>query len=475
MMLKVFLTHCTKAPEPMSTKILIVEDQFIEADNLRSILRAAGYAVCKIARSVNEGLDIVDRDRPDLVLVDIRLKGELTGIDLARSLQAKNIAFVFLSANSSKRILDAAKATMPYGFLVKPFRERDVLVMLDVAWYLHHQKLQSLKESKRAAIASTETELKKIIASSASMRDVLENVKIVGTSDLSVLILGESGTGKELIAQSIHEISARKHKPFVAVNCAAIPANLIESELFGHEKGAFTGATEKRIGKFEQGNEGTVFLDEIGEMPLELQVKLLRVLQEKEVEPVGGQKRKVNVRIIAATNRNLEEEISMHRFRLDLYYRLNVFPIALPPLRERKEDIVPLANHFVNIFSNIERKAITGIADHVVKSMVNYEWPGNIRELENLIARSVLLTNGPIIDLIMLPKQSKSTISSLKTSVKTMVELERDHILSTLEGCNWKIHGHGGAAELLDLHPSTLNSRMKKLGIEKRYASDGVE
>jgi len=453
----------------MNTKILIVEDQFIEADNLRSILRAAGYAVCRIARSVSEGLQIVESEKPDLVLVDIRLKGELTGIDLAKILRKKNIAFVFLSANSSKPILDAAKATRPYGFLVKPFRERDVLVMLEVAWYLHHQNQESIKENKRSAGSSTSSELKRIIGSSESMREVLESVKVVGSSDLSVLILGESGTGKELVAQSIHEISSRKQKPFVAVNCAAIPATLIESELFGHEKGAFTGATEKRIGKFEQGNEGTVFLDEIGEMPLELQVKLLRVLQEKEVEPVGGQKRKVNVRIIAATNRNLEEEISMHRFRLDLYYRLNVFPIALPPLRERKEDIIPLAKHFVNIFSQAENKVITGIADHVIKSMVNYEWPGNIRELENLMARSVLLTNGPVIDLLKLPNQSKSSPASPQTAIKTMVELERDHILSTLESCNWKIHGYGGAAELLDLHPSTLNSRMKKLGIEKKY------
>ncbi|MBV8388836.1 MAG: sigma-54-dependent Fis family transcriptional regulator [Mucilaginibacter sp.] len=456
----------------MNTRILIVEDQFIEADNLRSILRNAGYFVCKIARSVDEALRIIDGEKPDMVLLDIRLKGELTGIDLAKILREKNIAFVYLSANSSKQILDAAKATRPYGFLVKPFRERDVLVMLDIAWYLHRQNQEPIGHLKRTAHALPCDDAKEIIGNSKSMQEVMENVKIVGASDISVLILGESGTGKELIAQCIHRISSRKQKPFIAVNCAALPASLIESELFGHEKGAFTGATERRTGKFEQGNEGTVFLDEIGELPLDLQVKLLRVLQEKEVEPIGGQKKKINIRILAATNRNLEEEISKDRFRLDLYYRLNVYPITLPPLRERKEDILPLAKHFVNIYAGKENKPITAIADHVMKTLLNYDWPGNIRELENMMARSVLLTNGAIIDTLKLPGQNKVATTALPEPGKTMTEIERNHILSTLEGCNWKVHGQGGAAEILDLHPSTLKSRMIKLGIGKKYLKD---
>ena len=313
-------------------------------------------------------------------------------------------------------------------------------------------------------------EFKEIIGIGEGMREVLDDVKLVGASDISVLILGESGTGKELIAQCIHRISPRQQKPFVAVNCAALPPNLIESELFGHEKGAFTGAIDKRTGKFEQGNEGTVFLDEIGELPVELQVKLLRVLQEKEVEPVGGRKKKVNVRIIASTNRNLEEEISMGRFRLDLFYRLNVFPITLPPLRERKEDIGLLASHFVDTYARKENKVITGVADHVMQLLVNYDWPGNIRELENLMARAVLLTDGPIVNSLRLPGQSKGTTTGPLARIKTMIEIERDHILSTLGRCNWKIYGQGGAADLLEINPSTLNSRMKKLGIEKKYA-----
>jgi transcriptional regulator with GAF, ATPase, and Fis domain len=294
----------------------------------------------------------------------------------------------------------------------------------------------------------------------------------VGTSDISVLILGESGTGKELIAQSVHRLSERKEKPFIAVNCAALPANLIESELFGHEKGSFTGATDKRIGKFEQGNEGTVFLDEIGELPLELQVKLLRVLQEKEIESVGGRTKKVDVRIIAATNRNLEEEIAAGRFRLDLYYRINIFPILLPPLRERKEDIVALAKHFVNIYARKEKKEITGVADHVIQAMINYTWPGNIRELENTIARAVLLTSGPIVNSLKLSGQNKVTETVSNGRVKSLIDNERDHILFALEQCSWRIYGQGGAAELLELHPSTLNSRIKKLGIEKKYAKN---
>ncbi len=457
----------------MNTKILIVEDQFIEADNLRSILRKTGYIVCKIARSVNEGLQIIESEKPDMVLLDIRLKGELTGIDLAKILRDRNIAFVYLSANSNKQILDAAKATKPYGFLVKPFREKDVLVMLDVAWYLHRQNQGLATNAKSSSGSLPANGFKEIVGASESMREVLDNVKIVGTSDISVLILGESGTGKELIAQSIHRISSRKSKPFVAVNCAALPANLIESELFGHEKGAFTGATDKRTGKFEQGNEGTVFLDEIGELPLELQVKLLRVLQEKEIEPIGGRAKKVDVRIIAATNRNLEGEIAAGKFRLDLYYRINIFPITLPPLRERKEDIVSLANHFVNIYARKENKIITGVADHVIHSMLNYDWPGNIRELENLMARSVLLTTGPIVNSLKLPGQSTPTSAGPKGRIKSMTENERDHILSALERCSWRIYGQGGAAELLELNPSTLNSRMKKLGIEKKYSKNG--
>jgi DNA-binding NtrC family response regulator len=235
---------------------------------------------------------IIDRENPDTVLLDIYLQGPLTGIDLAKELREKNIAFVYISANSSRHILDAAKSTKPYGFLVKPFREKDVLGMLDVAWYLHRQNQEDNASKNRPAKQAQKNiqseDLSNILGSSLNMREVLNKIRIVGQSDTSVLILGESGTGKELVAQAIHRLSSHKNKPRVVVNCAARPANLIESELFGHEKGSFTGAINQRIGKFELANGGTIFLDEIGELPLDLQVKFLLVLLEREIERIGG-------------------------------------------------------------------------------------------------------------------------------------------------------------------------------------------
>jgi transcriptional regulator with GAF, ATPase, and Fis domain len=249
-----------------------------------------------------------------------------------------------------------------------------------------------------------------------------------------------------------------------------LPATLIESELFGHEKGSFTGATDKRIGKFEKADKGTIFLDEIGEMPLDLQVKLLRVLQEKYIERIGSADiTKVDVRIIAATNRNLEKEVAEGRFRLDLYYRLNVFPIPLPSLRERTEDILLLSDYFIKHFNRKAGKKITGISDKVLKNMSAYHWPGNIRELENIIERSVLLTKGTIIDEISLPttqrKDSSSTVPDSR--MKTIHENERDYIITVLKKCDGKIWGLGGAAEALNIPPTTLMSKLKKLGIQR--------
>jgi DNA-binding NtrC family response regulator len=451
-------------------KILIVEDQFIEANNLKIILGKAGYSVCSIARSVPAALKIIENERPDLVLLDIYLQGDLTGIDLARSLSDKNIAFVYLSANSDRRTLDAAKATRPYGFLVKPFRNQDVIIMLDVAWYLHQQNLETREKSqnKRPSDPSSRADFKDIIGQDEIFLAVLEDARLIGPAETTVLLLGESGTGKELIAQGIHRISSRKSKPLIVVNCAALPSNLIESELFGHEKGTFTGATDKRIGKFEQADGGTIFLDEIGELPIDLQVKFLRVLQEREIEPIGGKKKKIDVRIIAATNRNLEEEMAAGRFRLDLYYRLNVFPISLPPLRERKGDILLLANYFLKVYAHKQNKTVLGLADPVIEAMLGYSWPGNIRELQNLMERCVLLAKGHVVTSLQLPVDlSKRNVSRTNNSFKSMTENEREHILSALEKCNWKIYGKGGAAELLNLNASTLNSRIKKLGITK--------
>lgn len=307
-----------------------------------------------------------------------------------------------------------------------------------------------------------------IIGNAHQMQKVYNLMSLVAESNSTVLILGETGTGKELIARALHNASPRKEKLMVKVNCAAMPANLIESELFGHEKGAFTGAIERRIGKFELAHKGTLFLDEIGEMPLEAQVKLLRVLQEKELERVGGRDIiKVDVRIIAATNRNLEEEVNAGRFRSDLFYRLNVFPISLPPLRERMEDIEPLANFFIEKFTKSSGKKIARISSKAIQQLYSYHWPGNIRELEHLIERSVLMATDDTLREVHLPQRQENSSPADDVFGKTLEEMERLFIISALRRCRGKISGTGGAAEVLDIPGNTLHSKMKKLGITK--------
>lgn len=455
----------------MKIKILIVEDQFIEAKSLNLILTNAGYSTCSVARSVQAALSIIEKEKPDLVLVDIFLQGEETGIDLGKILNDRNIAFVYLSANSNKRILEAAKVTKPYGFMVKPFRSKDVLIMLDVALYLHRNRTAEsdqpslVQQGQRPTLPPA---FENLVGDSLNFLAVLERANRVAALDTSVLILGESGTGKELIAHSIHKVSPRGDKPFVVVNCGTLPANLVESELFGHEKGAFTNAATRRPGKFELADGGTVFLDEIGELPLELQVKFLRVLQEKEIEPVGGRPKMIDIRIIAATNKDLEEEVAAGRFRIDLYYRLNVFPLVLPPLRERKADIPILVNHFLNKYSPRNGKPAVSLSKPMLDKLLDYYWPGNIRELENIIHRNVVLAAGPVIESLEISTSMRDSDINPRQAFKTMIENERDHILAVLESCNWKVSGKGGAAEILDINVNTLNSRIKKLGIEKK-------
>ncbi len=312
-----------------------------------------------------------------------------------------------------------------------------------------------------------------IIGNGAEMQKVFHLVSKVATADSTVLILGETGTGKELIARAIHNNSPRKDRLMVKVNCATLPIHLIESELFGHERGSFTGATERRIGKFELANHGTLFLDEIGELPPELQVKLLRALQEKEVERVGGKTTiKVDVRIIAATNRDLDKETAEGRFRNDLYYRLNIFPICLPPLRSRAEDIPLLAAHFIQRFSKKLGRQINGISSTQLEALRQYHWPGNVRELEHLIERSILLTTGNTITDIPLPlpgQQGPPPSAQTYFSLKTIDENEREHILNTLKYCRGKITGEGGAAQQLGIPNSTLSSKMKRLGIKREH------
>ena len=307
-----------------------------------------------------------------------------------------------------------------------------------------------------------------IVGSGPEMQDVYHLMSLVADSASTVLLLGETGTGKELIARAIHNASPRQNKLMIKVNCAALPANLIESELFGHERGAFTGAVERRIGKFELADHSTLFLDEIGEMPLEAQVKLLRVLQEKELERIGGKTTiKVDVRVIAATNRNLEEEVKAGRFRPDLYYRLNVFPIVLPPLRNRRDDIIPLAHFFVDRYNKNSGRKVTGISPKVIQELQAYPWPGNVRELEHLIERSVLLSDDVVIREIHLPRHQPENKTLPVLPTQTLSEVERAYIIAVLKHFQGKISGPDGAAEFLDIPATTLHSKIKKLKIRK--------
>ena len=304
-----------------------------------------------------------------------------------------------------------------------------------------------------------------IIGQSDGLAYVLYRAEQVAPGNTTVLILGETGTGKELIAAAIHGMSPRKERPLITVNCAALPGNLIESELFGREKGAFTGADTRQVGRFEVAHGSTICLDEIGELPLEVQAKLLRVIQHNEFERLGSSNTiKVDVRIVATTNRNLEEEARNGRFRQDLYYRLNVFPITVPPLRQRKEDIPLLVQAFVERYSRKLGKQITSIPKETMMALQDYPWPGNVRELESIIERAVILCPGPVLQLT-----DKLEVSSLPLSsaVRTLEETERNQILKTLSETRWRIEGKDGAAAILGLHPSTLRARMHKLGIAR--------
>jgi formate hydrogenlyase transcriptional activator len=302
-----------------------------------------------------------------------------------------------------------------------------------------------------------------LIGSSVAFKDVFAAIALVAPVDSAVLLMGETGTGKELIARAIHDASPRRQQRFVAVNCAAIPTGLLESELFGHERGAFTGAVAQCIGRFQAADRGTLFLDEIGDLPIELQPKLLRALQEQQIERLGsgGRSMQVNVRVIAATNQDLTEMVQQRAFRADLFYRLNVFPIRVPPLRERIEDIPLLVAHFVRCFAERQGKTIDEVPADFIESLRQYAWPGNVRELQNLIERAVIATTGRTLQM---PVKDQG-VTRPAASVRTLAEVERDHIMATLHATNWMIGGWNGAAARLGLSRTTLISRMQRLGI----------
>ena len=325
------------------------------------------------------------------------------------------------------------------------------------------QDLNKIRVSERELF---DNRFPQIIGNSPALRLALAEVERVAPTDSTVLVLGETGTGKELIARAIHDLSARRRNPFVKLNCAAIPFDLLESELFGHERGAFTGAIAQKIGRFELANTGTLFLDEIGDLPLALQPKLLRVLQEQEFERLGsGRTHHINVRVIAATHRNPAEMVRQKEFRSDLYYRLNVFPVVLPPLRERRQDIPPLVFHFVELFSRRMGKHIEFIPDETVNALKAYPWPGNIRELQNLIERAVIRADNGLLPN-PLPACESNPVRLVRAGT-AFFDSQREVILNALRASGWVIGGPGGAAERLGLKRTTLITKMKKLGISR--------
>lgn len=358
--------------------------------------------------------------------------------------------------------------------------------------------MKSLSRLRDGEQEDRDREFSQIVGSSPALECVLSEVERVAPTDSTVLVLGETGTGKELIARAIHNISPRCGRPFVKLNCAAIPFDLLESELFGHEKGAFTGAVAQRVGRFEMADTGTLFLDEIGDLPLALQPKLLRILQEQEFERLGsGRTHRINVRLVAATHRDLSQMVARDEFRSDLYYRLNVFPVLVPPLRERRDDIRQLVTHFVGVFSRRMGKRIDQIPEATMTAFHTYHWPGNVRELQNLVERAVIRSDeGVLPNPLSMPQASGNSVLKFGTDLlsidtsdarigpgafaetkanDSLEEIQRRHILSVLERTNWVISGVSGAGAILEIHPNTLRSLMNRLGIRRATQATSVE
>ncbi len=455
--------------------VFVVDDDASIRDSLKDLISSAGLNVQTFA-SAQEFLASPRPDAASCLVLDVKLPG-LSGLDLQQELAKVDIQIpiIFITGHGDIPMSVRAMKAGAIEFLTKPFRDEDLLNAVEQAINRGRQieqlKNQSADDKKYSEDGvHSQIGFSEIVGQSAALRRALKEVETVAPTDSTVIIYGETGTGKELIARVIHNISLRRSNPFVKLNCAAIPTGLLESELFGHEKGAFTGAIAQRIGRFELANRGTMFLDEIGDIPLELQPKLLRVLQEREFERLGSTRTlHTDARLIAATNANLAERVDAKRFRSDLYYRLNVFPIVIPPLRERPEDIPLLVRYFVQKYTRRMNKRIDTIASTAMKPMTEYHWPGNVRELENVIERAVILSRGselepPLAELA----QEKALPAAVSTDYSTTLrEAEREHILRTLKDTKWRIGGPAGAAARLGMKRTTLSSLVKRLGIDR--------
>jgi len=436
------------------TTILVVDDEDIVRESLRDWLDGVGYKV-DTAESAEKALRIIKQKKIKIMIADLIMPG-MNGIELMKKAReiVPTISTVIITAHGTIQTAITAIREGAYDYVEKPFCPEKVELLIKNL--VEHQDLVEENISLRRKIEDR-FNFEGIIAKSPKMLKIIELIKTVAPTNATVLIIGKTGTGKEVIARAIHHQSPRRNKPFIATSCAALPESLMESELFGHEKGAFTGAVERKKGKFEAGDKGTLFLDEIGEINANTQIHLLRALEEKKITRVGGNEEiNVDVRVIAATNRNLKSRIEQGMFREDLYYRLNVVTIGLPPLKDRMEDILPLAEHFLKKYAEENNKRIRNFSDDVVEFMLNYSWPGNVRELENMIERGVILSKNTAIALDELPQD---IIHPTPAEGKTVEAVTRNHIINVLEETKGNI---SKAAEILGIRRMTLYNKLKK-------------
>ena len=452
--------------------VLIVDDEPFNVDLLEQELRAAGYRTVG-ASSGEAAVVLAVQTQPDLILLDVVMRG-IDGYETCRRLKASEVTraipVIVLTALSETFEKVRAFREGAVDYVTKPFETEELLARVGTHIALRRE-IEAHRKSKATIhllVEGSRAEHDALIGESPALQRVREQIAQVAPTDSTVLIQGETGTGKELVARAIHEQSARRERPLITVNCAALPRELVESELFGHEKGAFTGAVQQRRGRFELADGGTLFLDEIGELTPEAQAKLLRVLQEREFERIGGARTlRVDVRVIAATNRDLHAEVGASRFRADLYFRVNVFPIVLPSLRERRDDIPALLQHFVERTARKLGRAVNGMSPTFVERAKAYDWPGNIRELQNLVERALIMSRDVVLDGSELFAVPVGAVRAEPTGDDTLEEMERAHIRRVLDGSAWRIEGDHGAARKLGLNPSTLRGRMRKLGIRK--------
>ncbi len=448
-------------------KVLVVDDEAIIRESLRDWLSEVGHQVL-IAENGSQALEIIEKEKPSIAIVDLVMPG-MDGIELLKRAKeiSPHIEVIIITAYGSVPTAITAMREGAYDYIEKPFcPEKAELLIERLA---EHQGLLEENISLRQKLEER-YRFENIIAKSPKMQQVIEVIKVAAKSNATVLIIGDSGTGKELVARAIYSQSYRKDKPFIAVSCAALPESLLESELFGHEKGAFTGAHAQRKGKFEVANRGTLFLDEIGEMSANIQVHLLRVLEEKEFTRVGGSELiKVDVRVVSATNKDMKQAIASGQFREDLYYRLNVVTIQLPPLRERKEDITLLAEHFLKKFAAENQKEITGFSPEATDFLLKYEWPGNVRELENAIERAIILTKNSYIGVADLPQENLPLAHSAPLG-KDLREVEKNHILNILTETDGN---YSEAARILGISRVTLYNKIGAYGLAVNKMDNG--